>query len=137
MILRGLFRTLKLCLEARLGKFIPIGHASIPWLLQHTCLLMNVAKRGSDGLTAWARARGRAFRQKTLGFGETVMFKLLTKGPRGQPDGNMGARCGVSELQPHKQDVQDPDVFFDSLHTRRSYHRTSTPHYFLRKQEYV
>ena len=92
MILRGLFRTLKLCLEARLGKFIPISHASIPWLLQHTCLLMNVTKRGSDGLTAWARARGRAFRQKILGFGETVMFKLPTKGPRSQPDGNMGTK---------------------------------------------
>jgi len=92
MVLRGLFRTLKLCLEARLGKFIPIGHALMPWLLQHTCFLMNIAKRGQDGLTAWARARGRAFRQKILGIGETVMYKLPTKGPRSQPDGNMGTK---------------------------------------------
>ena len=92
MVLRGLFRTLKLCLEARLGKFIPIGHALMPWLLQHTCFLLNIAKRGQDGLTSWARARGRAFRQKILGIGETVMYKLPTKGPRSQPDGNMGTK---------------------------------------------
>ena len=32
-IVRGFFRTMKLCLEARLGKFIPTDHALIPWLL--------------------------------------------------------------------------------------------------------
>ena len=64
----------------------------VPWLLQHACFLLNVAKRGPDGLTPWARARGRAFRQKVMGIGEIVMYKLPTKGPRSQPDGNMGTK---------------------------------------------
>ena len=56
-LIRGLFRTLKLCLEARIGKFVPINHALIPWLLEHTCLLLNAMVVGEDGLTSWARAR--------------------------------------------------------------------------------
>ena len=35
-IVRGLFRTLELCLEARLRKCISTNHALVPWLLQHT-----------------------------------------------------------------------------------------------------
>ena len=31
------------------------------------------------------------FGQATLGFGESVFFKLPTTGPHSQPDGNMGA----------------------------------------------
>ena len=36
MLIRGLFRTLKLCLDSHLGRFIPISHAVVPWLLEHT-----------------------------------------------------------------------------------------------------
>ncbi len=91
-IVRGLFRTLKLCLEARIGKFVPIGHALIPWLLEHTCTLLNAKLRGNDGLTAWGRIRGRTFNQRLLGFAETVLYKLPAKGPHSAPDGNMGTR---------------------------------------------
>ncbi len=88
---RGLFRTLKLCVEARLDKYVPINHALIPWLLQHTCLVLNVRCRGTDGLSAWMRARGRPFNQRLVGFAEKVLYKLPSKGPHSQPDGNMGA----------------------------------------------
>ncbi len=47
-IVRGLFRTMKLCLEARLKKFIPVGHALIPWLPQHVCVTLNAKARGAD-----------------------------------------------------------------------------------------
>ena len=90
MLIRGLFRTLRLCLEARIGKRIPAGHAMIPWLLEHTCFLLNIKSRGSDGHTAWARARGRPFGQKMLGIGESVLYKLPSKGP--QSAANMSAR---------------------------------------------
>ena len=36
--------------------------------------------------------RGRAFNQRILGFGETVLYKLPGKGPLHQPDGNMGTQ---------------------------------------------
>ena len=90
-LLRGLFRTLKLCLESHVGRFIPVSHAVVPLLLEHTCLILNVRSRGSDGLTSRERVRGRPFGQQVVGFGETVLYKLPVKGPRSQPDGNMGA----------------------------------------------
>ncbi len=89
---RGLFRTLKLCLESRIGKHVPNTHAMIPWLLEHTCTLLNARLRGEDGLTAWARVKGRAFNQRLLGFAEVVLYKLPSKGPMHDPDGNMGTR---------------------------------------------
>jgi hypothetical protein len=53
MLVRGLFRTITLCLEARIRKIVPVGHALIPWLLEHTTMLLNVKCRGRDGLTPW------------------------------------------------------------------------------------
>ncbi len=55
MLIRGLFRTLKLALESKIEKHTPIGHALVPWLIEHTALLLTVKSRGADGLTAWAR----------------------------------------------------------------------------------
>ena len=92
MLIRGLFRTLKLALEAKIEKAIPIGHALVPWLVEHTALLLNVKRRGHDGLTPWARVRGRPFSQQFLCYAEQVLYKLLSKGPLSQPDGNMRAR---------------------------------------------
>jgi len=89
---RGLMRTLKLCLESRIGKYIPVTHAIIPWLLEHTCLLINARVKGPDGLTPWSRVRGRAFNQRLLCFGEKILYKLPSKGPMHDPDGNIGTR---------------------------------------------
>ncbi len=90
MMIRGLFRTLKCCLEARINRTIPANHALVAWLIEHTCLLLNALVRGSDGMTPWARARGRPFGQQLLGFGEVVLYKLPSKGPQHHPEGNMG-----------------------------------------------
>ena len=49
---RGLLRTVKLCPEERIGKYIPVGHATVPWIVDHVRLLLNVVVRGSDGITA-------------------------------------------------------------------------------------
>ena len=91
---RGLYRTLRLCLEERLNKTIPPSHAITSWLLEHTSLVYNTMVRGDDGLTAWARARGRSFRQQLLAFGESVLYRHPAKGPQHSPDGNMGALGG-------------------------------------------
>ncbi len=64
----------------------------MPWLLEHTALLLSVRSRLPSGLTPWATIRGRPFGQKLIGFGEVVLWKLPTKGPASQPEGNMGAR---------------------------------------------
>ena len=91
-IIRGQFRTLKLCLEARLGKIVPVNHALIPWLLEYTALLITVRYVGTDGRTAWCRARGRNFRMDSMNFAELILYKLPMKGPLHDPDGNMGAQ---------------------------------------------
>ena len=61
MLVRGLFRSLKLCLESSIEKRIPKDHALIPWLLDHTCLILNTAVKRLDGATSWRRIRGRDF----------------------------------------------------------------------------
>ena len=91
-LVRGLFRTLKLCLEARIGTYIPVSHALTPWLLEHTCTLLNALSKGPDGQTPWERTKGRPMRQLLLGFAECILCKLPAKGPRNNPDGNMGTR---------------------------------------------
>ena len=90
MLVRGLFRTLKLCLESSIARRVPEDHALVPWLLRHTCLLLNTAVKGADGLTAWHRARGRKFHGQLAHFGEQVLYKSPTKGPLKAPQGNMG-----------------------------------------------
>ena len=91
-IIRGLFRSVKLCFEARVARTVPITHAIIPWMLQHVCMLLNVMVKGTDGLSAWARVRGRPFHQQLLNFGESVLFQFPKKGPHSMPDGNMGSK---------------------------------------------
>ena len=83
-----MLRTPKLCLEARIGKYISTGHVLVPWLLQHTCTLLNAKSRGTDGLICWERIQGRMFNQLLLGFTGAVLYKLPTKGP----DGKVGTR---------------------------------------------
>ena len=80
-IVSGMYRTLNLCLEARIGKYIAAGHLITAWLLLHTCTLINARFRGADGCTAWQRVKGRNFRQLMLGFGECILYKLPPKGP--------------------------------------------------------
>jgi len=92
--LRGQFRTLRACLECRIGRKVPTNHAIAAWLLEHCCLLLNALRVGEDGQTAWMRTRGRPFRPRLVGFGESVMFKLPIKGPRHDAAGNMGPRWG-------------------------------------------
>ena len=60
-LVRGLFRTMKLCLEASIAFYIPVDHALISWLLEHTCLILKTTAIGPDGCTAWTCARGRKF----------------------------------------------------------------------------
>ena len=93
-LMRGLFRSVKLCLEQRINKQIPVDHPMIAWLMEHASLLLNALVRGTDGLTAWKRVRGRAFGQPLVGIGENVLYKHPTKGPRHNPHGNIGAQGG-------------------------------------------
>ncbi len=92
---RGLFRSLKLGLEERIGNQLPPSHPLTPWILEHTALLLNACTRGTDGKTSWERARGRPFGLRSHEFGESVVWKQPAKGPQHDPEGNMGPRQHV------------------------------------------
>ena len=89
---RGLFRTIKLCTQRRIGQEIPPTHPLSTWLLEHVCLLLNALHVGEDGKTAWRRLRGRDFGQRLIGFAENVFYKQPAKGPQHDVGGNMTAR---------------------------------------------
>ena len=104
--MRGMFLTLKLCLEARIKRYMPVHHAIVPWLLEHASLILNMSEVGPDGFTAWARARGRGFNEPMFGFGEQVLYKLPSKGPMSKPDGNMGTKWLPGQLRWSQHDVR-------------------------------
>ncbi len=88
------FRCLRMDLEDRLGRSIPVNHPILAWLLRHVAFLQNILVKGDDGLTPWARVKGRPFALRLTGFGERVFWKLPSKGPQHQPDGNMAPTWG-------------------------------------------
>ena len=74
-------RTMKLCLERRIGKRIPPRHPAIAWLVEHVGFLMRCRQRGADGKTSYERARGRPFNTRLLHFGERCRYKHRAKEP--------------------------------------------------------
>ena len=70
-----------MCMGKVAWKTVPANHPLTLWLLEHSILLLTAMVTGEDGKTPWARARGRAFGQRLTGFGEQVLWKLLTEGP--------------------------------------------------------
>ena len=119
-LVRGLFRTLRLCLEERINKLIPATHALTAWLVEHAALLYTASVRGEDGHTAWGRARGRAFRQQLLGFGEAVLYKHPSKGPGHAPQGNMGALGGAKECSWATAELRTPSLWGRRMAVRSS-----------------
>jgi len=68
------------------------------------CLPLNALKVGEDGMTPWMRARGRPFRQRLIGFAETVLYKLPLKGPRHDERGNMAPRWAQGVFMGYARD---------------------------------
>ncbi len=71
-----------------------MNHPILAWLLRHVAFLQNILVKGDDGLTPWTRVKGRPFALRLTGFGEWVFWKLPSKGPQHQPDGNMAPTWG-------------------------------------------
>jgi len=85
-------RTLKICLERQIRREVPVSAPIVAWMIQYSCFITNARRKGEDGYTPWARCRGRPFRQRLVGFGETVLYKLPTKGPQHDAAGNLAPR---------------------------------------------
>ncbi len=97
-IVRGVYRTLKLNLEERIGREVPPSHPLLTWLVEHTAVVLNACVRGNDGKTAWERARGRPFGMRIHEYGESVFWKQPLKGPQHDVKGNMGPRQYVGNF---------------------------------------
>ena len=89
---QGLMRTMKLGLERRLNVSVPTTHPLMSWLAEHTAWTMSTRHKGADGKTAYERVRGMSFGRRLLEFGEKILYKLPTKGPRHDAAGKLAAR---------------------------------------------
>ena len=94
-IFRAQFRCVKECLEDRLAMKIPIKHPLVPWMVEHVALQVNTRTRCEDGLSPWAKARGRPYGKRTYCLGEECHYQLIRKGPQADARGNMAARTGM------------------------------------------
>ena len=63
---KGMVRTMKLGIEARIGGRIPQKHPVIPWIVRQAGQAINRFQTGKDGMTAHRRLRGRNFRRRLL-----------------------------------------------------------------------
>ena len=88
---QGLLRTHKASLEGALSCKVPTRHPVIAWLVEHVAMLITARVRGTDGRTAWQRARGKPFGKRLLCFGEMCLYKLNIKDPK-QDDGKIEPR---------------------------------------------
>jgi len=90
--LRGMLRSIRCCLEDRLGRRFPVDHPVLAWMVSHAASIMTIRHKGVDGRTAWMRVRGRPFGLRRAGFGELCQFKLPMRGPRALARGNTADR---------------------------------------------
>ena len=82
-LLKGHLRTLKSCLESKIGFRIPVNHALMAWLVRHAAALVTWCAKGHDGQTAYQRVRGREFRTRLMTVGEVCQFKNRSNEPLG------------------------------------------------------
>ncbi len=84
-MIRGPLRSMRLDLEKRIGWKIPIGHAVIPWLLEHVANLRNVLGVSDDGMTAWTKVKGRPFNMTLYHFceNERPRCRAASRSPSG------------------------------------------------------
>jgi hypothetical protein len=62
------------------------------WLVGHVAWILTTRACGHDCITAYHRIKGKEYVKRTAGFGETVQFKLPSKGPTRKEDGSLDAR---------------------------------------------
>ena len=74
--LKGLIRTLRSALEAKIGSKIQLSDPIVPFMVRHAAHIINVSRVREDGRTAWQNMKGRRSNTKILPFGEVILFKI-------------------------------------------------------------
>ena len=81
-LLKGSIRALHMGLEKQIGARIPATHPLLTWLARHAACARTARVRGTDGLTAYRRIKGRTTSvPKLIGFGEKCCFKKRSHEP--------------------------------------------------------
>ena len=70
----GQIRCMILSLESRYKSKIRQDHPIFPWLIRHSAILLNIAKVGDDGKTAYERRKGKRFLRAIPEIGECIWF---------------------------------------------------------------
>ena len=65
---QGQIRTMKDCLESRIGIRLTGEETIFPWLVSHAAATINRYHVGQDGNTAYRRWKGKEFRRETAEF---------------------------------------------------------------------
>ena len=94
-LLKGHLRTLKSCLESRIGHKIPVQHPVVAWMTRHAANLITWYAKGHDGRTGYQRAKTRDFRTRLMGFGEFCRFKNRSHEPIANVNGGTRFHSGV------------------------------------------
>ena len=76
---KGSLRCHKLTLEKLAQVRVPASHPLLTWLARHVGFLRTTCVRGSDGMTAFERARGRPCRSEFYAFGEYCKYKCRSQ----------------------------------------------------------
>ena len=69
-------KTLKLCLERRIGKRIPPKHPITAWLVAHCAALIRYRVRGVDGKSLYERVRMRPFNSRLVCYADKSSTKI-------------------------------------------------------------
>ena len=75
--IQGMIRTLRHCLESKIGIRVSRGHPLYPWIIEWAADLITRYQVGSDGLTAVQRIRGAKSARAIAQFGEKTKCSLL------------------------------------------------------------
>ena len=79
--IQGQIRTIKDCLESRIGRKISGEENVFPWMVAHAAATINRYHVGQDGRTSYRRWKGKDFKREVAEFGEQVLYlKMGTKG---------------------------------------------------------
>ena len=94
-LLKGHFRTLKSCLEAKIGFKVPVRHPLVAWMIRHSANLITWYARGADGRTGYQRVKTRDFTTRLMGFGEVCRFKNRSQEPISSVNGGSRFHTGI------------------------------------------
>ena len=94
-LVKGHFRTVKSCLESKIGFKIPVQHPLVAWLVRHAAFLVTWCSRGHDGRTAYQRVKAHDFRTRLMAFGEFCRFKNRNHEPVASTSGGSRFHSGI------------------------------------------